>query len=159
VPFAIVCDAGQDADHRGMNLARLIRLARVDLGAEFEEVSANPAFLKRAGVPPAIASRLGGTKHLLGMSGGLPQNHATLLLVRYPRGPRNTDGDPWLARTHTWLLFIKATVTGDEPLDVLNYAAAHPAFPNETTLDQVFEEPQWESYRQLGEHIGEQFFI
>jgi hypothetical protein len=42
---------------------------------------------------------------------------------------------------------------------VLNYAALHPDFPNETTLDQLFDEPQWESYRKLGEHAGGNLFV
>ena len=50
-------------------------------------------------------------------------------------------------------------MTGDEPADVRNYAAAHPDFPNETTLDQVFDEPQWESYRALGDHAGSHLFV
>lgn len=44
---------------------------------------------------------------------------------------------------------------GDEPTDVRSYAASHRAFPQETTLDQFFDEAQWESYRKLGEHIGQ----
>lgn len=51
---------------------------------------------------------------------------------------------------------MKPTLTGDEPLDVLQYAASHPTFPQETTSDQFFDEAQWESYRKLGEHIGTQ---
>ena len=35
--------------------------------------------------------------------------------------------------------------------DVRNYAAMHPNFPNEPTLDQFFDDDQWESYRSLGE--------
>ncbi len=52
------------------------------------------------------------------------------------------------------LLYIKATMTGDEPPDVLHYAATHPDFPHETTADQFFDEAQFEAYRALGEHIG-----
>jgi len=52
------------------------------------------------------------------------------------------------------ILIVKPTLTGDEPLDVLQYAAAHQTFPQEPTADQFFNEAQWESYRRLGEHIG-----
>jgi len=41
---------------------------------------------------------------------------------------------------------------------VRGYAADHPAFPDEPTLDQIFDEPQWESYRKLGEHTAEGLF-
>ncbi|MEP6935762.1 MAG: hypothetical protein ABI988_17785, partial [Nitrospirota bacterium] len=43
-------------------------------------------------------------------------------------------------------------------LDILQYHAQHTEFPQETTLDQFFDEAQWESYRKLGTHIGDQLF-
>jgi len=36
---------------------------------------------------------------------------------------------------------------------VLQYAIANPAFPHQSTLDQFFDESQFESYRRLGEHV------
>ncbi|HEX2252278.1 MAG TPA: hypothetical protein VHQ65_03315 [Thermoanaerobaculia bacterium] len=51
------------------------------------------------------------------------------------------------------LVYLKASLTGDEPPDVLNYAAEHPEFPHESTADQWFGEAQFESYRKLGEHV------
>ncbi|HSQ57293.1 MAG TPA: hypothetical protein VLM40_16345 [Gemmata sp.] len=159
VPFVIVCDAGHDPNHQGSDLARLVRLARIDLGAEFEDVSGLSGRAAGVGVPESLAASLGSLADLLAGSGKMPQKHAALFRVHYPKGPRNPDNDPWLNRHHTWLLYIKATLTGDESTDVLNYVAQHPDFPNETTLDQVFDEAQWESYRQLGEHIGGQLFV
>jgi hypothetical protein len=50
------------------------------------------------------------------------------------------------------LLYLKATLSGDEPVDVANYAAAHSDFPHETTANQWFGESQFESYRVLGIH-------
>jgi hypothetical protein len=159
VPFVILCDAGQDPQHQGSNLAQLVRLARVDLGAEFTEVGNDKANLLKVKVPQDVVAYLGSLSDLLPLPGALPTKHAALYLVRYPQGTKNPDGDPWLKRSHTWLLYIKATRTGDETADIRNYAALHPDFPNETTLDQVFDEPQWESYRKLGEHIGSQLFL
>ena len=49
------------------------------------------------------------------------------------------------------LLYIKPTLTGDEPADVAHYARSHPNFPHETTADQWLDESQFESYRKLGE--------
>jgi hypothetical protein len=53
------------------------------------------------------------------------------------------------------LIYIKPVVSGDEPPDVSNYAAAHPEFPHEATTDQWFSESQLESYRLLGMHAIE----
>ena len=57
-----------------------------------------------------------------------------------------------------YLLYIKPTLTGNEPSDVSQYAAAHPAFPHESTSDQFFSESQFESYRKLGFHITDAVF-
>jgi hypothetical protein len=56
------------------------------------------------------------------------------------------------------LLFLKTALTGDESADVLNYKAANPAFPNQSTADQFFDEAQFESYRALGYHTVEKVF-
>jgi hypothetical protein len=56
------------------------------------------------------------------------------------------------------IIYIKPTIVGDEPVDVLQYHTRHPAFPHEPTLDQFFDEGQWESYRRLGEHIARKLF-
>jgi hypothetical protein len=52
------------------------------------------------------------------------------------------------------LLFIKPALTGDEPPDVLQYRTRNTTFPHESTANQFYDEPQWESYRRLGEHTG-----
>ena len=49
------------------------------------------------------------------------------------------------------LLYVKATLCGNEPIDVQNYAKDSPAFPHESTADQWFTEAQFESYRTLGQ--------
>jgi hypothetical protein len=54
----------------------------------------------------------------------------------------------------SWLVYIKASLMGDEPEDVCHYHRAHPEFPQEPTTDQFFDEAQWESYRRLGQHVG-----
>ena len=48
------------------------------------------------------------------------------------------------------LVYLKPTVTGDEPVDVANYARTHATFPHESTAEQWFDEAQFESYRMLG---------
>ena len=50
------------------------------------------------------------------------------------------------------LIYIKATLTGDEPIDIREYALANPDFPQQSTSDQFFDEAQFESYRKLGYH-------
>ncbi|HWK11794.1 MAG TPA: patatin-like phospholipase family protein [Vicinamibacterales bacterium] len=50
------------------------------------------------------------------------------------------------------LLYLKPALTGNEPIDVLNYARSHAAFPQESTMNQWFDTAQFESYRMLGWH-------
>lgn len=52
------------------------------------------------------------------------------------------------------LIYFKPSLTGDEPPDVLQYQARNASFPHESTGDQFYDEPQWEAYRQLGQHAG-----
>ena len=56
------------------------------------------------------------------------------------------------------LLYIKASLTGDETSDVKQYADGHPSFPHQSTGDQFFDEHQFESYRELGRHLGLKVF-
>jgi hypothetical protein len=50
------------------------------------------------------------------------------------------------------LVYLKPTLTGDEPPDVRQYRRRNSVFPHEPTTDQFYDEAQWESYRQLGLH-------
>jgi hypothetical protein len=43
-------------------------------------------------------------------------------------------------------------------VDIQHYKAKHKKFPHESTADQWFDEPQFESYRRLGHHIGRGVF-
>jgi len=52
------------------------------------------------------------------------------------------------------LLYVKASVTGDEPDYVLDYERRYPLFPHESTGDQFFSEEQMEAYRALGWHAA-----
>ncbi|MCO6456470.1 MAG: patatin-like phospholipase family protein [Pirellulaceae bacterium] len=156
-PFVVLCDAGADPRHEAGDLGVLMRLARIDFGAEFQIVSGDTMELGQWGVPDRVARQLGTLSDLAPRDGSPVKRHALLLSVRYPAADKAED-DPWQGRDHTWLLYLKATCAGDEPADIRNYRAEHPAFPNESTVDQFFDEPQWESYRKLGEHIGDKLF-
>lgn len=52
------------------------------------------------------------------------------------------------------LVYIKASLTGDENDIVIDYKKRYNAFPHETTLDQLFTEEQFEAYRALGFHAA-----
>jgi len=56
------------------------------------------------------------------------------------------------------ILYLKASLTGGEAVDVLNYAAGDASFPHQSTADQWFGESQFESYRRLGYHCARTVF-
>lgn len=55
------------------------------------------------------------------------------------------------------LVYIKPTLSGqkNEPEDLLAYAATNPTFPQQSTANQFYDESEFESYRRLGQHIGD----
>jgi hypothetical protein len=76
--------------------------------------------------------------------------HCFVMTIRYSC----VDGTP--AAEDGTLLYIKASLNGNEPADVTQYAKTHPEFPHESTANQFFNEAQFESYVRLGAHIVEE---
>jgi hypothetical protein len=51
-------------------------------------------------------------------------------------------------------VYVKSSLTGDEPSDVLQFHSQNPEFPHTPTSDQTFDESKFESYRALGYHVA-----
>jgi hypothetical protein len=152
VPLIIVLDNGADPDCLLEDMGSLVRKARLDFETEIrfagEEYSGH-----LIGIAKKYEEIIGTLTQLKpvapaapGRSDGPPRasRHIAAAAVHYPDGQRGL------------LLLVKPTLLGNEPSDILQYAANHPRFPQEPTSDQFFDEAQWESYRKLGEHIGAQ---
>ena len=73
---------------------------------------------------------------------GCGASHCIVGTITYPESPK----DPGI------VVYIKSSLTGDEPTDVLNYRKQDAIFPHDSTLNQWFTESQFESYRRLGHH-------
>jgi hypothetical protein len=73
------------------------------------------------------------------------RSHCAIGTITYPERPDRPGR----------LLYLKSSMTGDEPTDVREYDRRHEAFPHESTGDQWFDESQFESYRMLGFHIAD----
>jgi hypothetical protein len=157
VPVIIVCDCGADPEYKFEDIANLVRKARTDFDAEivFADQHASDHG-QRSG--PTVQHRprpfgpLDGLRRV-NVKGELGPSrsscHATVAKVYYRDGGHRPE------MAGSTILFLKPTLTGDEPRDVINYAETHPSFPQESTLDQFFDEAQWESYRRLGEHVAD----
>jgi hypothetical protein len=127
--YVVVCDAGCDGQHLFEDLGNLIRKCRADFGVPIE-------------IDTGALRRSAETRHV--------RWHCAVGKIRY-------DAVDYGAVPGT-LVYLKPSLSGDEPADVLHYAAQHPDFPHETTADQFFTESQFESYRALGQHVAEQVF-
>ena len=80
---------------------------------------------------------------------GASSKVALLLNVHVAGQAGVPDGPPV-----TRIVVLKPRLTVAAPADVRQYGSTHPAFPQEGTADQFFDEAQWESYRALGVAIG-----
>jgi hypothetical protein len=61
-------------------------------------------------------------------------------------------------KTEGALIYVKASMTGKEPEDLLSYRRKNATFPDESTADQFFDEAKFESYRELGYVTGQTIF-
>lgn len=141
----IICDAEADGDLCFEGIGMAIRKARLDFGIEIR-LKDLPTRL-----PPRPSEM--STPTVEKPSGA----EGVLLFEKFPGNSLHAlEGEiiyPELPDSPGTLLYIKSTLTGDEPADVLNYHRIHRNFPFDTTLNQFFTESQFESYRRLGEHI------
>jgi hypothetical protein len=72
------------------------------------------------------------------------KTHTAIGRIRYPGESE-----------YGYLLYLKSSCTGDEDDVIGEYRGRNEAFPHESTADQFFDEGQFEAYRSLGQHIGE----
>lgn len=76
------------------------------------------------------------------------KNHCVVGTILYPEAPTDRG----------IVVYVKSSLTGDEPGDIVNYKKQHPSFPHDTTANQWFTESQFESYRRLGHHVAWSIF-
>ena len=115
----------------------LVRYALIDLGVRID-------------LPwQKITDRTKATGKAIDEKGDAPKcagPHVAVGDICYPGGRRGI------------LIYIKSSLTGDENDYIFHYKKRYGAFPQETTLDQLFSEEQFEAYRALGFHAAYRFF-
>ncbi|NBF13243.1 hypothetical protein [Pseudomonas sp. Fl4BN1] len=148
VELIVTCDCGCDPDYQFDDLANLVRLARIDQALEIRE---DPGVLEHPQLKAVFASL-----EQFRQPASADSQKCALLLNVYAHAP-GTQAD--LAATpHCRILVLKPRLIAGLTPDVVNYARANPGFPNQSTVDQFFDEAQFESYRQLGLNIGQRLF-
>lgn len=122
--FVVACDAEEDRPFAFGGLGNALEKCRADLGVDIE---IDVESIRRRSKE------------------GHSAWHCAIGKIYYSRVDANArDGI---------FVYLKSSLTGDEPTDLLRYAAENPEFPHQTTADQWFDESQFESYRALGSHI------
>ena len=112
------------------NLANLIQRCRIDFGIRIE-IDTRP--LQKAS------------------SDGLCSAHFAIGQIHY--GDVDPGGMPGV------LVYIKMSLTGDEPPDIQQYARSEARFPHQPDdLQREFDDRQFECYRCLGNHIADAVF-
>ena len=154
VGFIVSCDCGADPQYTFEDLANLMRLARIDFGAEFTLIQPDEASeLGPNGdaLTPYFALKESDLGNSEKSPHGQDQKCALLYRVRYAT---SREGEP----AESILLVLKPRLVACAPLDLFEYQSKNPSFPQQTTFDQFFDEAQWESYRKLGVMIGSRIF-
>ncbi|SFU18277.1 patatin-like phospholipase family protein [Mesorhizobium sp. YR577] len=149
----VVVDAETDPQMRFGSFIALQIHSRIDLGVRIDlpmeairkatldtqkTISADAAGTAPAPLTPEKAAENGHAKPLM--------PHIAIGQIHYGKNQSGT------------LVYIKASLTGDENDYLLDYARRNPTFPHESTGDQFFTEEQFEVYRALGFHITDRFF-
>ena len=137
----IAIDGEADSDFDSGSLVQVERFARIDMNVIIR-LNWEPIGIRTQAVTSEIKN---------GQLKEQPGPHVALGSISYP--PLKPGGD----REKGALIYIKASLSGDESDYVIAYKKANPRFPHETTLDQLFSEEQFEAYRALGEHIARRF--
>jgi hypothetical protein len=141
LPFILASDNGQDERYAYEDLANLVRKARIDFGAEITFLNAEELD-STIGRFTAMRRAFGTLGQIGGCEPPAPGAVAALAMIKYNDDQQGT------------LVLIKPRLTGDGPADLIRYKSNNAQFPQQTTLDQFFDEAQWESYFALGRLIA-----
>lgn len=127
--YIVLIDGEADPQHSFGGLLNALQMAHIDLGVRIEPDLAD----LRLGIEP------------------FKRSHFAMARVNY-------TGDHPDGAVHGLLLVIKLGLTGNESELLMQYRQRNPAFPHQSTAQQLFSESQFEAYRALGEHAADAAF-
>jgi hypothetical protein len=128
--FIVCVDGEADPESTFHGQLTLVRHAQIDLGIRIEP--------RLDDIRPDPASRTS-------------RSHSQLFRIYYP--PTVEQPEPI-----GLLLYLKLSLTGDEAELLKRYRLLNPDFPHQSTLNQFYDEEQFEAYRQLGVHVADGVF-
>ncbi len=122
------CDAGEDKDFTFDDLLNLLRRIETDFGARIEFAGADNQ-------PAALAFR---------------RDPETRRVAEFAPKGFLVGRIVYADKSEGTLIYVKATLIAKLRPEVLEYHAANPEFPDQSTADQWFDPDQFEAYRELG---------
>jgi hypothetical protein len=122
----VACDAEADPTYSFGSLTEALRQIYIDANIKVD--------LETAPLRPDTAT-------------GRSPRHYAIGRIRYPKDADHEEETGWL-------LVLKSSLTGDELARIENYKQENPDFPQQSTVDQFFDDNQFESYRELGYHVA-----
>lgn len=129
--FIVCVDGEADPQSTFAGQLTLVRHAQIDLGVRIEP--------RLDDIKPDPKSRFS-------------RAHVQLFRIFYPKGKDGKKEGTGL------MLYLKLSLTGDEAELLKRYRNLNPEFPHQSTIDQFYDEEQFEVYRQLGVHVAEGAF-
>lgn len=165
LPLIVAIDAAADPDYRCESLALLTRQVRYDFCATITWLDPRGARAKLSRrkfgwdvfergpneprvpdwIQPLLDPEAIGAFPEFGREGA---RCAALACITYSSEPERPS----------WILYIKPGVGIGLPTDVSTYAENYRDFPQQSTVDQFFDDSQWEAYRELGYCAGMNLF-
>jgi hypothetical protein len=142
--FIIVCDAEEDPDMKFCGIGNAVNRCRADFGAEID-LDLRPLQIQEDGFSK--------THCVVGTILYPPPQQEAATGAAKPR-MSECEGDKKTDPCQGIILYMKSSLVGDEPPDLLAYRLQHDTFPQDSTGNQWFTETQFESYRRLGYHIA-----
>jgi len=148
----IACDAGQDEAFQFADLRRLLSEGESRYGIQFSPIDPADHRIQLEKISLPLPDPRASTK--TNPSGQVwSENSYLIIKVRYPDDEltRRQLGED---RTG-YLIYVKPTLTGKEPADLLHYRKTRPEFPHDPTVEMCFDPEQFHMYRRLGERLGD----
>lgn len=143
VAFLWVSDAGQDLGFTFEDLANAIERVRVDFGVNLR-FRHEPYDLTHL-IPGSATTETDAAKNFA-TEYKLAKRGYAIGTIEYPDAPWGV------------IVYVKSTLTRGLPGDLYGYKKRNDDFPHQTTLDQFFDEDQFEAYRELGYRLAAQLF-
>lgn len=123
----LVCDAGADADARLSDLYRVLRLTEVDFGTSVSFDGQNEYLAVIPNEPAAFPE-----------GGQLAERGYLIGHLEYADGSSGT------------LIYLKSALLPEMNFGELGFGSRRAGFPQESTMDQFFDEEQFDAHRRLG---------